>query len=81
MIVDRTKQAAERWSLKSKVKMYMASLEHYQSLVAREAQKNEAVESSYCSVTDDMVYVMDYENSDEMDSVIMMMMKEKVYYA
>jgi len=81
MIVDRTKQAADRWLRKSKMKSYMASLEHFENKVAQGIRKNNVVESSYCSVEDDEKYVLDYEKTNEMDSAIMTLMKEKVYYA
>jgi hypothetical protein len=80
MIVNKTKQAADRWLRRSKIKLYMTTLEYYENMIAQEVHKNNIVELSYCSIEDDINYVTDYEKSDEMDSVIMMLLKEKVYY-
>jgi hypothetical protein len=81
MIVDKTKQAAERWSSRSKIKALMTYLEHFEEKIALEIHRNNVVEASYCSVEDDEKYVLDYEKTNEMDSAIMTLMKEKVYYA
>jgi hypothetical protein len=81
MIVDKTKQAAERWSSSSKIKSLMAKHEDVENKIAAEVRKNLSLEESYCSKEDDIAYIIDYENTDEMDSVIKMSVKERVYYA
>ena len=80
IIVNKTKQAADKWLHRSRIKSLMVKQEALEKKINEEIQRNLLIEQSYCSNEDDVAYILYYENTYEMDSTIMMSIKDCMWY-